>query len=427
MRRIIFFIITAMLASTLLAESTGIPESKLELFKNYKLGSWGYHSLDAHFRFDGTIRNSEYQSNETGLFTNTNYYYYKESDEFILYYDNYNSYGFSYNYFDHSTDIFSNSLRTDNIADIKYYLMGKLFIEASTDIDLLYLNDITDTKSSERILEESSTFESTSFLGFGFGKLHDIAPMIRALRMNERLQYIGGERYLSNAEIQKVSEVISRNYSNVYARTDLPYWSDLSAAAGGKLDDLKVHEYEYIKEALFENIHQRFQGYDVSLGMNVLRRAQKRYDEQPEPETIKINDFDLCPILTFRWYNNFSTSLMAGFEQYVQYDFQNVNDDNNNIETVTSLSQLNLLYNITDRILFVNQTSFMYENELLNDKDDKEESSQVANNSRFEYQVIEKLTFNLDLIMSNNNTENVDRFKTSLYAGFRVNLFKNRR
>ncbi len=426
MRRIIFLIIIVILASNLLSESTGIPDSKFELMKNYRLGSWGYKSCDLDFDLNGRIDNTSFQRNSVDFGFDPYFDFYMENDNITMKFDNNNTYTFGYNYSDHRAEQFSNSISTSNVVTLKYYYQPNLFVNMGTKAAIYYRSSKSYTEGLSDNLRETFNPRATSNFGFGFGRLYDIYPMIRALRMNERVNSLGKGINLTNTEVADVAHAIAQSGSVVFMRPELPYWSHIASSANGKLDNLSMFDYEYVKDALLENIFNRYQGYDVSFNLNVTRNYQKRYSENPLPATYTRDQTDLAPEIYFRWYNNFSTSFMAGFEQEFSYRFNDY-DDQNNYELFNTQSTLLFSYNINDRLLLANTTIFSYNKSYLDKTFGKYEEHTVSNKSSFTYQIIDQLYYYVDLNISNYNTNKLkysDRFNTGIYTGLSFNLFR---
>ena len=423
MRKILLTILLITAVGFLFCDSYGIPADKLSFMKDYRLGNWDYFNLDADFGLNGNIINTNERSNHFDIDLGFNGEYYSESDNTVFDLSYSENHSFEHEYREDTYQENDFRIGSTAVFDLKHYLAGNLFADFDSETYSSYSNVWRDKDDSHSELREVSSVTCTAFMGIGWGRVRDISPIIRALRINERMSYLKPEYSLTDQEIKDVSGVVARNYSNVFTRSSLPYWEDIAAGTNGKLDGLSVYEYEYVKEALLEDISQRYQGYDISLGARIYRRFYKSYYEELNSSTYEYDRFNVAPEVNFRFYNNFSTSLMAGFTQSISYHFDDI-ISNYDQELLQAETNLIFIYNLTDRLMLTDNVEFIYYKHYKNYGDD-DAFNRFSNSTVFEYRLIDRLSLIASFQMLNNNSNDWDTFSTSANVGFEYSFFRN--
>ena len=402
---------------SLLNASIGIPESKLEIIKNYRLKNWNTEELKAYLDAGTAIENSK--ENRKGFDLGIQPYYNRtiETNDKIFYFDDifYTNYDLNTTERD-DTERTTNQLRLSNTMSVSgnFYLNDRLFWGSSLYLDVNYINDRekieTENEDTSKELDENTNFIGRAFLGFGIGRIYNVTPVIRALRLNERLKKIGkGE--MSDSEIDNIAYIISNenSYDSYYYRHDKYFWDDINEKSGDKLNGLSVREYEYLKEAMLENTGYRAQGYAAEFGVFFDRRASKSFRRVDDlSNRLTMDSFLIGPGFRFLQYNNLSTSLQLMLFYEADIQFNTMTDSKLDKEFMHS-AQIDLLYNITDRLLFTNSLSYTYvaETEDFSDMQDEEpKASALEFSSSLDYFVQDRVDIYASFALDNYNIDN---------------------
>lgn len=124
-------------------------------------------------------------------------------------------------------------------------------------------------------LQVNRTLTSTTRLGAGLGRLRDVTPLLRALRISERLQALGREP-LSAEATQHVARVLaqSEGYNEVYDRSGRRFWRDVLAPLAGGGAPLAPYEINYLQEVSGEVLESRNEGYTADVGLQFQTEAR---------------------------------------------------------------------------------------------------------------------------------------------------------
>ncbi len=174
-------------------------------------------------------------------------------------------------------------IQPNAFVNLKEYINSNFFISASMSGNF----QITRSKRNE---EENSFNEQDVIInrnintqpsfGIGFGRIRNITPILRSLRVNERYKALGGNTF-SDSELMEVAELFTK-YQGYQQRYDRPlkyFWEDINEASNNKLDQLSAYELFYLNDVFDENLGQRFEGSELMITgfyryINVLRRTE---------------------------------------------------------------------------------------------------------------------------------------------------------
>ena len=177
------------------------------------------------------------------------------------------------------------------------------FISAGLDLRGTYDQRSQENSSQEEqgpddIIRTSSRELS---LGVGWGRLRNVEPLIRAERLNERLQALG-KPALDDEEVRRVARALAREggYVQVFERPDRHFWDAVLApvVAGGRT--LSPYEMYYLADALTEDIGTRRQGWALTAGYTY---GETRWAESPGG---KVLTRSRLPELELSWSHNLS-------------------------------------------------------------------------------------------------------------------------
>lgn len=147
-----------------------------------------------------------------------------------------------------------------------------------------------------------------SRFGIGLGRVRNVTPVIRALRLDARLQALGRDARLTDEEVQDVAHQFARTpgYGAVYDRPDKYFWDDLFEQLDGRLSPLSPFETLYLTDVLQERIGQRFEGADVAAGGLVRTGMINLSAFNPGPSSNASSEVELGAFASGRWYKNLS-------------------------------------------------------------------------------------------------------------------------
>ncbi len=327
--------------------------SNIQSILEYRIPPWGYSSLLLNFDFYGSGNDAKYQNDSNNKRFNWNIYIrptfrkYYESEEKQSFFHTYlkalyNGYKSEWNYVNHQN---INSRHDYNISfvfnfDQKRYFTTKQFFSVESDGEIFYYNQHPYT-STETSYETIRGYNITAKIGFGSGRLRDITPVIRALRLSERYNALGKKSSLSKKDIQMIAEAIAKQsgYNIVYERSDKYFWNNLF----GKIENiptLSPFEVYYLSEVLCENIGVRQQGWNILSGLKIFNRCCSN------KKKINLGVFAHCI-----WYKNLTLDHQIGFEGSGYYGM--VFGDNYNKEPNSQLQlKVEYLWIISDRLLW---------------------------------------------------------------------------
>lgn len=148
---------------------------------------------------------------------------------------------------------------------------------------------------------------------WGFGRIRNVTPMITALRLIDRSNYIGKPINTENNRTQGIAEqfAIRGAYSsNILFRPEKYFWDDLFQKTGIN-NQLSAFEVNYLQETTTELMGSRLQGYrfEVNPGLSYSRYDASDYDYISRETNSKLN-----PNLSvlFSYYDNPSLNKQFG-------------------------------------------------------------------------------------------------------------------
>lgn len=240
------------------------------------------------------------------------------------------------------------------------YIAGDLFVQVQSDNLAAYRrNSVERTEvangSETQVVDRQSTtvtYESDARLGVGFGRLRDVTPVIRALRVRERLQEIGRGDALGRENIQAAAQQFARRpgYAPVYDRSDKYFWNDFFSAIEAQGGDLQAYETFYIAESLIEQVSRRREGYEVAAGVDL--RYTNALDKEENTFGPDVRSREINSDVGFFARGRYATNLSLRQQVDVQLDATYVTptDDNTSVDGVfETTAEAAHLWEIADR------------------------------------------------------------------------------
>lgn len=424
---IVFIVITVQSANSQTSIGFKNPENTKPLL-DYRLPTWGYRTLTFDFSFSGSrdyqeFNNGLQKSNKSmslALHFNPAYVFYYESEKNISNINirisgsnnhineknDYKNRTHEYKY-DYMIAIYSASFQT------KHYITNQSFFSISGESSGDYRERDSETINSGNDIQNTSewsgylnrNYNSDVKMGFGFGRVRNVAPVIRALRLNERLAAVEKDRTINADEVQEIARTIAKNsgYQSVYQRESKYFWNDVFKPIA-KLDPLTPFEVLYFSEIISETIGSRYEGWDAAAGLDFI------YDYYKESEKCEKM---LGAFTQARFFHNISLSkqisLKATFEWYKPL----INKENFPATMNIDLN-CNYLWCLADRVLWNSSITFKYCNE--KNSEISPESKLIFTNTLFQtslsYFIEDNLSFstsinwNLNYYDQTSNTSN---------------------
>lgn len=201
---------------------------------------------------------------------------------------------------------------------LREYVMDPLFLFASASGRAHY--DYSQAEKENRETTRSDLDgRGTGRVGIGIGRVRVVTPVIRALRMRERLRSVAPSSTVSDDEVQAAARQLARRpgYQAVYDRPDKYFWRDFFDAAG--LSGHSPFESFYVADVLREPVGVRREGAELVVGAlgayeegeDARRRGVVRGEE--------VSGDALGGFARGRWYRNLSLHHQLGIDVASNY------------------------------------------------------------------------------------------------------------
>ena len=255
-------------------QSVGFKINDHELVKNFQLPAWGYSIFDIDLSGSGYYHRSDTDYKRVhesyGMSLSPGYLRNFESEK-IKYTLNSNfSSELRYlgyeNEEQETDDILRDYLYNTRVeGDFDYYVKKDLFLNISVDSRFIYRERNCSQDYQDFI---DRRIFSTSFWGIGFGRIRDVSPVFRALRLRERVEALNKGMTLTEKQITALADkfALYTQYANLYDRYEKYFWKEISPVLGSNFDALSLSENLYLTEVMKEYI-RRYQGNEILLGI----------------------------------------------------------------------------------------------------------------------------------------------------------------
>jgi len=311
--------------------SVGFKVSDHDLVKQYRLPDWGYSQirlkLDGYGRLNREDRFADiYGNNHTEdisariRFT-PDYYRVFQSEKL-----NYSlqAYLSSWMYYKENKFPF-NRIRRDYYNSLHIsgyfnnYFSDDLFVYTSIGTRYHYdeKNNSENYSNNDRL---DRGIESNLSVGIGKGRVRDVSPVFKALRLKERIEALNKGLSLSEDQIKKIAAkfALYPKYSSLYDRYEKYFWAEIGPELGKEINDLPIAETMYLTEVMAEYIRRK-QGYEVVLGIETRQKYEiDKFNYNANFETV-IEEFFAGPFVRFEWVNNFYLRYQLEFFTNLSY------------------------------------------------------------------------------------------------------------
>lgn len=358
---------------TIAQESVGFSDpDNIQPLLDYRLPDWGYTNFYLDFSLDGNLENRQSDEDQnsaanhqySSLIT-SNYTRYRESEarisEYIL------SPFINYSILDQNSFSSSESYNSDFQLVFLWNFNEKFYRE---DSDLFFAGSFygvlnQSKRQEEEHFQEAINIDETSLnrsfnpslsIGIGYGRLRNVNPMIRSLRMNERLNALNAGQTLSQNDITNSAEHFTRldGYRRSYDRHQKHFWGDMDNLLSADLAAIEAFDLLYLTDVTQEAIGSRQEGWEISALATLHHSLSYRRNEDKltgsSNSRISKGTF-LIPSVSGTWYKNLSLKHQIGFNGSFQYEMELGDESILNRDYNTLLTSINWLYTITDRIL----------------------------------------------------------------------------
>lgn len=416
----LLFLLTS--SSIIAQESIGFTDSTdFEYLIDYRLPDWGYSNFylsnvgvginnginkinrDRNFSGSNSFQTNRFESNQfnLGFGVAPTYDYFRESEDLNMKVNT--SLSFSVNRRTNeqenednnsgvmNTNKVNSSLGSERIdfdinAETQHFISSDLFLEGNWRSNLRYdFNSSTENRNQLPEITQSSTTRFIYFnpgAGIGFGRIRNVTPILRALRLNERYKALGNSS-ISKQDIEFSSVQFTRyqGYQRTYDRPLKYFWNDLNNGIQGKLSSLSAFDIFYLNDLFNENLGSRFEGHSVTLtgGYTYFNSLSKIDFHGSDPNR---RNFDILRAanveLNAVWYKNLNLNhqLSANFVNQLYFPLER----RNSVEVAYS-SQFDSgwLWILADRFQLNNQLRLRYNRDRVKDIESLKEHNLFTN------------------------------------------------
>lgn len=381
MKKLILIILLSYLVSPkiIAQESIGFSNpDNIQPLLDYRLPAWGYHSLIWDFSLDGSLnsRDSEFHGSTSsddhisGRLSPV-YLQFRESESRFSTFTVRPEIDYSYRdrKFFGSNDEYNSrlGLGLNWGLDEKWYRdQSDLFFQGSASGDFRNVR-LRNEKSmqgniSSDLVHLFRNFNTVLSTGIGYGRLRNVNPMIRSLRLSERLNALDTGQSLNENDVFLASEQFTRSngYQQIYDRPLKHFWGDMDNLLSADLSALDAFDLFYLTDTVSEALGSRREGWQVSANAGIQYLITYSRDDNEitgQSDSYLNRHIIFIPSVSGAWSKNLSLKHQLGFGAFFQYSTQL------NGSSLSDLSTLNVnynwLYTITDRILmdtFLNYT-----------------------------------------------------------------------
>jgi len=259
------------------------------------------------------------------------------------------------------------------LTTIKEYVSSQSFIFGDGTINLSYRSMKTESFQDENLTDKrvayNRRFTATPRIGYGFGRLRNVNPIIRAVRLSERASAINGNLDFSRQDIQAAANQFTRydGYQQTYDRPQKYFWDDMDLAMSPDLSSLNTFDILYLTDVLDEGIGTRLEGWEVIGGaqfsyQNNLERIERPFNQFDQLIRDELISKRAGVFVNGRWYKNTSLTQQWGITGRVRLSYP-LGNQANNVNGKWSFSfrtGVNYLWNITDRFLLRSELTNLY-------------------------------------------------------------------
>ncbi len=374
---LICFLLFFISANSLFAqESTGFsnPDS-LQPLLDYRLPDWGYSNFYVDFDANGNGFNQKTDSDQEvqksgNIGLAPTYNLYRESEKRIIRLNTrmdlfYNRQVDKLSAIPGGPDTRDSGTGFETIlnfsSSIREYRTEQSFFYGQGTANLRFNRDKSEEERNGSLITKrvsyDRTFSLSPRLGIGFGRVRNVSPVIRAIRLKERTDALNSDLKFTNGDILSAADQFSRydGYQQTYDRPAKYFWGDMDEMTSANLGSMDAFDMLYLTDVFDEAIGTRLEGWEIIGGLdytylNSLNRDEETVGagEQVTRNTSVNNQLGI--FLNGRWYKNTSLNKQWGLagNMMLQYPLNNNNLVKRNLLIGAGI---NWLWNVSDRIL----------------------------------------------------------------------------
>ncbi len=341
-------------------QSVGFKINDHDLIKDYQLPAWGYSIFDIDLSGNSSYdrRDTDYKRVTESIAIRLKPGFLRSFDSEIVDYKLRTNASSDIRYSDSENEesqsetiqrYYYNYILFDGYCN--YYVANNLFLNFSVDSRFTY-NERNFSVDSQDYIDRG--IFAGSFLGMGFGKIRDVSPVFRALRLRERVEALNKGLTLSENQLEILSDkfALYTQYVNVYDRYEKYFWKEISPILGSEFDALNLSENLYLTEVMKEYI-RRYQGHEILLGIDFCQ------DYEIENDGDKTKEFHLGPSIRYQCYNNINLKYQIGINSKISY-LKYLGDYSEETKFRLNLSNSHY-FDITDRLRWNSSISVNYD------------------------------------------------------------------
>jgi hypothetical protein len=230
----------------------------------------------------------------------------------------------SENFGDDERDRSTYDLSLDAQGSLREYVDGRTFLLAEGQSRLAYSRDRREEEDagvSSTRTQLTSEVDLSTRVGVGVGRVRIVTPVIRALRVRERLRAVAPGASLSGEQVQAAARQLARRsgYGAVYDRPDKYFWRDFFDRAG--LAERSPFETFYVADVLREPVGVRREGAEVLGGpFGSYDRRLEREEEDGEVADRRLSTVSsLGGFVRARWFRNVTLRHQLGVDAEARY------------------------------------------------------------------------------------------------------------
>ncbi|MEX0905483.1 MAG: hypothetical protein WD604_06235 [Balneolaceae bacterium] len=292
---------------------------------DYRLPEWGYENLFLDFSLNG-LQTTSYQDEDNISDSNfsmqfsPDYSRFRESEtrqSSLRAFSNFDYSGESGE--DEKSREFQTRINLG--ATERFYQENSDLFFSGTFSGIFFQNRFRDEETLQGtvIIDESllnRSFSTTFSIGVGYGRVRNVNPMIRALRLNERFEALNTDQSLSVADVLTASEQFTRQegYQRSYDRPLKSFWQDMDQLLSPDLSALDPFDLLYLTDTSVETIGQRQEGWEITgtAGIGYSANYIREEDDISGTTSSNLSQFtNFIPRIYGAWYKNLSWNIRS--------------------------------------------------------------------------------------------------------------------
>lgn len=223
---------------------------------------------------------------------------------------------------DEERDHLDYKLSLDGSGALREYVGDQTFVLAEGRGELSYRRENWESQPGGDTKKQIRNWQNVDVrLGVGVGRVRVVTPVIRALRVRERLRAVDSGVRLSDDRVQAAARQLARRpgYEAVYDRPDKTFWRDFFEAA--EVPTQAPFETFYVADVLREPVGVRREGAELQVGP--LGSYNRSLERQEENGRLQERNFQsnsrIGGFVRGRWYRNVTLNHQLGADLNASY------------------------------------------------------------------------------------------------------------